>query len=343
MTLDIVIVNWNAGEALRNCVESVVAAAEGVELRRVVVVDNGSTDGSLEGLEGLNLPLVVIRNADNRGFGAACNQGAGGSEAELLLFLNPDTRLAPDSLAVPVAHLADPVNAGVGVVGIQLVDESGEVSRSCARAPRPEHFWNKMLGLDRVLGSRRPGMIMEEWPHGSTREVDHVIGAFYCIRRPLFERLGGFDERFFVYLEDVDLSARAAAAGFRSVYLTEARAFHRGGGTSDQVRARRLFYSLRSRIQYGHKHFSRAHGVLHALGTLAVEPVIRLGWAAGRGSWETGRETLEGYRLLWSEALSSGLFRSVPRHGAAGGPHRDESVLTARAGSVASGSSSAAG
>lgn len=343
MTLDIVIVNWNAGEALHRCVESIVPAARGVGLRRVVIVDNGSTDGSLEGLESLDLPLVVIRNADNRGFGAACNQGASGSDADLLLFLNPDTRLAADSLTVPAGYLADPAHAGVGVVGIQLVDDTGEVSRSCARAPRPEHFWNKMLGLDRVLGSRRPGMIMEEWAHGTTRDVDHVIGAFYCIRRALFDRLGGFDERFFVYLEDVDLSARAAAAGYRSVYLTEARAFHRGGGTSDQVRARRLFYSLRSRIQYGHKHFSRAHGLMHAVGTLLVEPVVRLGWAVGRGSWETGRETVQGYRLLWKEALTSGLYTAVPRRDPPGGTARDGAELHARTASVASGSSSAAG
>jgi len=155
-------------------------------------------------------------------------------------------------------------------------------------------------------------MIMEEWPHDETREVDHVIGAFFLVRRSLFESLGGFDERFFVYLEDVDFSVRAGRAGWRSVYLTEARAYHKGGGTSEQVKARRLFYSLRSRMQYAHKHFPVRGAIVVGAGTLLVEPLVRLGWAVLQRSGSTFVETIQGYAMLWNGALRSGLYRSDP-------------------------------
>lgn len=300
MTLDIVIVNWNAGRALSDCVASIPASVEGaVRLQRVVVVDNASTDGSVDALVAEGVPLHSVRNAENVGFARACNQGAAGSEAEYVLFLNPDTLLGPEALRAPLEFLEQPENAQVGIVGIQLVGDSGEVHRSCARFPTPGHVAAKMLGLDRLLPGRFPGFIMDDWTHEDTRPVDHVIGAFFLVRRRLFQELGGFDERFFVYLEDLDFSLRAARAGWRTVYLADVRAYHKGGGTSEQVKAARLFYSLRSRILYGFKHFPAPWALALMLGTLMVEPLTRLGWAGARGSGREALETLQGYGKLW--------------------------------------------
>lgn len=310
--LRIVIVNWNAGPKLRACLESLAAAnalcPSAVSLERVVVVDNGSRDGSAAGLEEIALPLTVIHNPQNRGFAAACNQGAVNSEARYLLFLNPDTRVSTHSLTLPVRFLEQPAHAGIGIAGLQLIDEQGAVSRSCARFPTPAHFLTKSLGLTRLLPRRFPDHIMEDWDHGSTREVDHVIGAFYLIRRSLFEEMEGFDaRRFFVYLEDLDLSLRARRAGWRSVFLAEggdsARVFHQGGGTSEQIKARRLFYALHSRVRYGYKHFGwpAATGLL--LATLLVEPAARFGLALMQRSWNAVGETIVGYALLWRALL----------------------------------------
>ena len=111
-SLDIVIVNWNAGTLLGRCVGSVgTALTGGFALDRLVVIDNASRDGSADALPGQGLPLSVQRNAANRGFAAGCNQGAAGSRADYILFLNPDTRLGPASLAPAVAFLEDPANA----------------------------------------------------------------------------------------------------------------------------------------------------------------------------------------------------------------------------------------
>jgi len=153
---------------------------------------------------------------------------------------------------------------------------------------------------------------MAEWPHDITRDVDHVIGAFFLVRRSLFESLGRFDERFFVYLEDLDFSYRARQAGWRSVYLANAQAFHAGGGTSHQVKARRLFYSLRSRLLYAAKHFSKSGAALVFLATLLLEPLSRSAWALMRRSLPSLKETWQGYGMLWCW-LPQWVFKGVTR------------------------------
>ena len=133
-SVHVVIVNWNSGAQLAECLQSFAAVADDGVAARVTVIDNASADGSCDGLSA-PVPLTVIRNADNRGFAAACNQGAAGSDADFLLFLNPDTRLMPGSLAGPVRCLGAPEHRTVGIAGIQLLDADGEVARNTARTP----------------------------------------------------------------------------------------------------------------------------------------------------------------------------------------------------------------
>ena len=306
ISLDIVIVHWNAGALLRHCLEALPAALDGsFTLQRVVVIDNASTDGSLLGLEALSLPVVIIRNAANRGFGAACNQGAAASTADCLLFLNPDAYVTARSLSRPMGWLAAPEHRDTGVIGIQLRGEDGSIARSCARAPTPGVIAARIVGLDVLFPGRVPSLFLTEWDHATSREVPHVIGAFYAIRRPLFEQLRGFDQRFFVYLEDLDLSVRVRQAGFHIYFLADAYVEHTGGGTSDAVKATRIAYSLHSRILYGYKHFNWFVATLLAVGTLVVEPVPRVARAVARGSWAELRDTCLGFARLWSRVLGA--------------------------------------
>ncbi|MGZ5818755.1 MAG: glycosyltransferase family 2 protein [Burkholderiaceae bacterium] len=309
-TLSIVIVNWNSGNQLRECIESVRAIRmDNFILSKVIVVDNNSIDDSMGRLYS-NIPLEVIHNNKNVGFGAACNQGAIHCTGDYILFLNPDARLYPDSLAGVFGFMQKPENAKVGICGVQLVDEDGNIARSCARFPSASGFVAHAIGLDRIIPTF--GHFMSEWDHATTRQVDHVIGAFFLLRRSVFDAVRGFDETFFVYLEDIDISYRAKQLGWSSVYFADAQAFHAGGGTSRQIKAKRLFYSLRSRILYAFKHFHPLGATVVLLATLFIEPLSRSVLAVSRRSWASLKETWAAYGMLF-RWLSDWILKGATR------------------------------
>lgn len=303
--LDIIIVNWNAGPQFRECIESIVAAnCKSLQLGRIVIVDNASSDDSMHNLDNIKLPLVFVRNQKNMGFSAACNQGAEKCDADYFLFLNPDTRLSADSLDVLIRFMEQPGNERIGICGIQLVDEKGRIGRTCARLPKASMFFSKMFCLDRFFPTRFPRHVIWEWDHSSGQIVDQVMGSFFLVRRSLFESLGGFDEKFFVYFEEVDFSLRAHRQGYSSYYLATAQVYYKDGGTSSQIKAKRMFYSLRSRILYGYKHFGWFSATVLLLGTILVEPFSRLALALSRRSATQAKETFIGYKLLLQSLLS---------------------------------------
>lgn len=304
--IDIIVVNWNSGKQLFDLIQSVAEHHSNL-VNSIIVVDNASSDDSIDVLNS-NLykyhkfKFVIIRNLENVGFGAACNQGAKECSSEYLLFLNPDVIVYDNTFKIVSNYMESWINAEIGICGIQLIDELGNVSRTCARFPTPLSFFYASLGLNRLLSSVFKSMHMHDWDHQKTEYVDHVIGAFYWVRASLFKKLKGFDERFFVYLEDLDFSYRARLEGYRSIYLTEAQSFHLGGGTSNKVKATRLFYSLRSRLVYSRIHFNVFGFLLVYLTTLIVEPCFRIINALIKRSNQQVFETLQGYKMLhlWS-------------------------------------------
>jgi N-acetylglucosaminyl-diphospho-decaprenol L-rhamnosyltransferase len=295
--VDVVIVNWNSGRLVERCIESLtLSGTRDISIGSLTVVDNGSVENELPDLSRATFPAKLLRNNDNKGFAAACNLGAASAQSEFLLFLNPDTRVAPDTLSKVASLMAE--RPEIGICGVRTVAEDGKTLRSCARLPRPRHLWNALLGLDQLAPGVFPGIMLRTWDHADSRDVDHVIGAFYFIRRPLFERLRGFDERFFVYLEDLDLSVRAKQAGAVIHYLADAPIEHIGGGASGRDKGARLSYSLASRLLYAGKHFGKAHACLLLAGTFTVEFLLRLGRGLVTLRAGTIAETLRGYRLL---------------------------------------------
>ncbi len=297
-SLDIVIVNWNAGAQLQECLASVESMETDsvFHLAKCLVVDNASTDGSANRLKLARLPVQLIANAENKGFGKACNQGAAAGQGDYILFLNPDIKLHADSLARAVGFLEEPRNASIGLLGIQLVDESCRPQPTTGRFPTPGAMLSQMVGLDRLWPARFPPFPMSNWSHGESRKVDVLQGAWLLIRRPLFVQLGGFDERFFMYYEDVDLAYRARRAGWAAYYFAEARAFHRGGGVTEKIKAGRLAYWMHSRVQYVAKHFGAPAAAGIIASSLSLELAARLLWNAATLSWPHLGETIRAYR-----------------------------------------------
>ncbi|MDR3435683.1 glycosyltransferase [Telmatospirillum sp.] len=298
--LDIVIVNWNAGNLLHSCIRSVLASdLADVTLARLVVVDNNSTDGSMDALG--TAPVTAIRLPANVGFAAGCNIGARGSDADYLLFLNPDVRLDRDSLAGAVAFMEAPEHRDVAVSGIRLRDPAGITQRCCARFPTPGRILGWSIGLDRLLPTIVLPHFLDNWDHQDTRDVPQVMGAFLLIRRTVFERLGGFDERFFVYYEDVDLCLRATQDGGRCVHNASVSAVHVGGGTTDRIKAERQFYTARSRIQYVRKHFGTVATLFPLVAGLLAEPLARLCRGALRARTTEMTDAVKAAGLLWRD------------------------------------------
>jgi GT2 family glycosyltransferase len=310
-----VIVNWNTGDALRECVRSVAAAIDpSFTLSRVVVVDNASSDGSADGLDAENVRVEVVRNRVNRGFAAACNQGGRDSRADYLLFLNPDTRLFTDTLATTLVFFESPAQADVGICGVRLLDADDRPSSVGARFPSVRLIFGEATGLSRALPALFPPHRLTGADLPGTRDVDQIIGAFFLVRGALFAALEGFDERFFVYFEEVDFSLRARLAGYRSVYFADARAHHRGGLSTEQVKAARLFYLLRSRLLFVFKHLSRSSAWLVVLTTFLVEWPARLLFGLATRRHQDVAETNVAYRRLVTFVRTPGWRRRRDQH-----------------------------
>ena len=308
-SIDIVIVNWNAGAQLQACVESIFAF-EDEAVRSVTIVDNGSSDGSVDFCR-TDPRVRLIEPGRNLGFGTACNLGAADAAGDYILFLNPDTRLLRPTLRAVADVMDAPSAQSIGVCGIRLVDETGTTARHCTRFPSPLTFFSLSTGLSKLFPRRFPPQEMIAFDHRHDATVPHVMGAFYLIRRTLFEALGGFDENFFVYYEDLDLSKRVHHHKKSIRYLSSESAFHRIGGTTSAltVRAKALSYLHEGRLLYARKHFGMFGRMLVGMSVLVFEPVRRVVHALAKGSLTDAQETIRASLRLWVMLLGRQLDR----------------------------------
>jgi GT2 family glycosyltransferase len=272
----------------------------------IIVVDNASRAEERVVLDHLrHLSKVrVLLNDSNLGFARACNQGAGVSSGQVLLFLNPDTIVTERSIAQPAELITATQGKGIGVIGIQMRDEHGHVSRTSARFPELTSVLLQIVGLDRLLPGLVRGHFMREWHHREDRSVDQVMGAFFMTRRTVFEVLGGFDERFFVYFEEVDYCKRVKEIGLDIFFMSTPFILHTGAGTTNSVKDRRLFYFNRARLRYFRKHFGDSSFLTVLIASLLIEPVTRVAYLLSRGRPDEIPAVLRGFSML---------YRSLPQ------------------------------
>lgn len=308
--VDVIIVNYRSAAHTAACIAAVrgVARADGVRVA-VTVVNNGDAPADLERAAAPSGPAVFVHNAANLGFGAACNIGAARGGAALILFLNPDAVLKPGYFKTCVAFMRDPANAGVGIVGPAIEGPDGRRAATSSPLPGAARLLAQTMGLARVF--LPPDRHAHE-NSGHNSRVGQVMGAVLMIRRTVFASLGGFDERFFLYYEDVDLCARAARLGAACHYLSTARAMHVGRVSSSHDKGLTLALFLRSRLTYARLHFGRACEALLIAATFLIELPLRLlraapgtiGGAGGGSASITGAAALRAYRLLFANLVS---------------------------------------
>jgi len=226
----VIVVNYNGGQDLSRCLESLQEVQGDFE---ILVVDNGSTDGSAEFVAGSFPGVRVLRNETNLGFGAAANLGGRLARGEFLAFLNPDCVVGPGWLEALLAALDAHPEAGLATSKILLLTDPGRIN-TCGNTIH-------CTGLTLCRG-----MEQESTAFDQVEEVDAVSGAAFCIQRELFERLGGFDPGFFLYLEDTDLSWRARLAGYCCLYVPGSLAYH---GYRLRFGPQKTYYEERNRYQ----------------------------------------------------------------------------------------------
>jgi N-acetylglucosaminyl-diphospho-decaprenol L-rhamnosyltransferase len=273
--VDVVVVSYNSRETLRDCVEPLVHMREA----DVFVVDNDSQDGALETIG--DLPLHVLSRNENGGFAAGCNDGWRAGSAPLVLFLNPDARLDEESLRELVRTLdADP---RVGIAGPRLLASDGSVQFSQRRFPALRSTFAQAVFLHRVFprASWTDEVVRDLAAYDTPGSPEWLSGACLLVRRDVLERLGGWDDSFFLYSEDTDLCCRARNAGFDVRYVPTAKATHVGGQSSP--RAGLLPMLAESRLRYANKHETRIRASCQRVG-IALSALSHLAAARTRGS-----------------------------------------------------------
>lgn len=256
MELSVIIVNYNVKHFLEQCLSAVQKAITGIKAE-VIVVDNNSSDNSVGYLQPRFPGVVFISNNENFGFAKACNQGLTKATGRYILFLNPDTIVPEDCFRQCISFLAG--NEKAGALGVRMVDGGGHFLKESRRSfPSPLTSLYKLFGLSRLFPRSR---LFAKYHLGhlgekETHEADVLAGAFMMVKKEVLDKTGGFDETFFMYGEDVDLSYRIQAAGYINYYYADSTIIHFKGestrkGSMNYVR---MFYTAMSvfvRKHYG--------------------------------------------------------------------------------------------
>lgn len=315
--LSVVILSWNVRDLLRQCLQSVVCdlrlntdhdSEPQVPHRlttEVIVVDNASSDGSAEMVR-TEFPLArLISNKTNRGYTGGNNDGIAAASGRYVMILNPDAQVMGDALETMVAY-AD-AHPDIGVLGPQLLGSDGNAQLSRRRFPTLmtalfESTWLQPLAPRGVL---RHYYVLDR-ADDDTQEVDWLVGACLLVRREAIQQVGGLDEGFFMYSEELDWCRRIRQAGWKVVYLPEALVIHHMGKSSDQIEAQRHIYFQTSKVRYFRKH----HGVL-AASVVRIALLMLYAWQlmleAVKGALGHKRELRrERVRAYW-QVLRSGL------------------------------------
>lgn len=300
----VAVVSYNTRDLLRACLDSIL----GEQPDEVVVVDNASSDGSPEMVRDEYPGVTLWRNEDNRGFASGVNQAFARSSSPHVLLLNSDTALTPGVLRGLGAYLDQ--NQEAAVVGPRLLNPDGSLQPSCYHFPTPLHVLLELSSLSAAVRfvpvlRRR---YLRTWPHDEARAVPWVLGAAMAIRRSAFEAVGGFDESFFMYSEEVDFCFRLQRAGWETHFAPVGSVFHVGGASTAQQRAAMAFRALSSTLSLYERHFpARRVAQLRAVMTLGMQAkLLRDGVRLQLTADPQRRERLLEDVRVWRRVLAEG-------------------------------------
>lgn len=274
--LDIIIVTFNNANIVGQALATIGPAVEALRTR-VQVIDNCSTDNTINIVVAQFPALELIRIPRNIGFAAANNLGLRLATAPYILLLNSDVEVMSGSIQAMVDSMKN--NERIGIVGCKLLNCNGTLQYSCRRFPTI----GSVLGETRLLGSQfgfrkhYARYLMADWDHRTTRHVDYVCGASFLIRKSALDQVGLFDERYFMYAEEADLCRRFWDHGWGVLYDPDAMMIHYGGMSSDRIRIEMDSELIRSRWIF----FKKWYGFIPALAYLFIAVIKQLATRGG--------------------------------------------------------------
>ena len=259
MDLSIIIVNYNVKEFLQNLLHSIDKAAQNLTYE-IIIVDNASDDGSVEYIKNNLLPrgrIQLIANNVNLGFGRANNIGMKNAKGKYFLLLNPDTLLSEDTLVNMVSFLEG--NPTAGLAGCKILNPDGTLQLACRRSfPGPWTSFCKVTGLSSFFPNSKifARYNLTYLDENLTYEVDAISGSFMMLRKEVYEKIGGFDEEFFMYGEDLDLCYRVQKSGYKIYYVHNTQIIHYKGESTKRssIDETKIFYDAMH--LFVKKHFS---------------------------------------------------------------------------------------
>lgn len=254
--VSVIVVSWNTQDLLKQCLQQVESTIKASSYE-IIVVDNASDDGS-QAMVRQDFPAVrLIENTENAGFARANNQGIEVSRGRYVLLLNSDAFVEANTIDGMVSFMDARPEAGMA--GCKLLYEDRTLQRSCYSFPSLLTEFYIAVQLDKLLPrSREFGkFMMTYWDFDDVREVDAIMGAFMLVRREVIEQVGGFDESYFMYSEEIDWCYRIKQHGWRILYNPDVQAVHLWGGSSQNLREATLLRLYRSKVMYFRKHYGQ--------------------------------------------------------------------------------------
>lgn len=256
MDLSVIIVNYNVQYFLQQCLASVFEAGEDIDME-VWVVDNGSVDDSVDMVRHQFPQVHLIANSGNPGFARANNQALKQAGGDYLLLLNPDTLVEKDTFARCLDFMHS--HPDCGGLGVKMINGKGKFLKESKRGfPSPEASFYKISGLIRLFPHhhRIAAYYMGHLPEDETNEIEILPGAYLMISRPAYDKVGGLDESFFMYGEDIDFSWRIRLAGFKNYYLPAARIIHYKGESTKKGSLNYVYTFYNAMAIFARKYFS---------------------------------------------------------------------------------------
>ena len=276
--VSIIIVNWNTKELLANCIRSIIERREVLKYE-IIVVDNASTDGSIEMIRDQFPYVNLIESKKNLGFARGNNRALAEVNGRYVLYLNPDTELKTNAIS-GVANFLDTYSE-YGAAGCKILNPDGSIQLTCARTfPSPFRQFCFLAMLNRLFPKSRffSTVEMAYWDHSDSREIDCLSGAFMMVRKSLADELRGFDENLFMYAEDVDLCFRIKSKGKKIYYLATEEIYHfEGAGTRKNPNPNfSSIMQMGSNYYFIRKHYGPAAGYRFKI-AIFIGSMIRLG------------------------------------------------------------------